>query len=203
MKIGTRSVLFGAHQFATHPWFVAAAWWRLYGFPWDPRRQRELRCVGLLPSAGAAAGTRGGTDPRAASKPRGTTSRRWRSLRRGRSSRSTTTPPATRPPGCSLGSTTGPGAIAFDASFDDLRRRLGDRRRLVLTTDSAAAPALPGAVHLGSEGRRHEYAFDAMGTPIPGAAHGGRGSRSPRGRGDAPGADRGRGRGPVPRLARA
>lgn len=37
MKIGTRSVLFGVHQFAIHPWFVAWAWWKLYGFPWDPR----------------------------------------------------------------------------------------------------------------------------------------------------------------------
>ncbi len=37
MKVGTRSVLFGAHAFWLHPWFVALAWWRLYGFPWDPR----------------------------------------------------------------------------------------------------------------------------------------------------------------------
>lgn len=37
MKIGTKSVLFGAHQFVIHPWFVAAAWWQLFGFPWDPR----------------------------------------------------------------------------------------------------------------------------------------------------------------------
>ena len=37
MKIGTKSVLFGAHCFILHPWFVAAAWWRLFGFPWDPR----------------------------------------------------------------------------------------------------------------------------------------------------------------------
>lgn len=37
MKIGTKSVLFGAHAFWLHPWFVAWAWWRLYGFPWDPR----------------------------------------------------------------------------------------------------------------------------------------------------------------------
>lgn len=37
MRIGTKSVLFGAHCFFLHPWFVAAAWWRLYGFPWDPR----------------------------------------------------------------------------------------------------------------------------------------------------------------------
>lgn len=37
MKIGTKSLLFGSHQFLLHPWFVAAAWWKLYGFPWDPR----------------------------------------------------------------------------------------------------------------------------------------------------------------------
>jgi hypothetical protein len=37
MKVGTKSVLFGAHCFFLHPWFVAAAWWRLYGFPTDPR----------------------------------------------------------------------------------------------------------------------------------------------------------------------
>jgi ABC-2 type transport system ATP-binding protein len=59
------------------------------------------------------------------------------------------------------------GVIAFDGSFEDLRRRLGDRRRLVLETDSPAAPALPGATHVGSEGVRHQYAFDAIATPIP------------------------------------
>lgn len=32
MKIGTKSVLFGAHCFFLHPWFVAWAWWKLYGF---------------------------------------------------------------------------------------------------------------------------------------------------------------------------
>lgn len=37
MGVGTRSVLFGVHQFAIHPWFVARAWWYLYGFPWDLR----------------------------------------------------------------------------------------------------------------------------------------------------------------------
>ena len=37
MRIGTKSVLFGAHCFFLHPWFVAWAWWELYGFPWDPR----------------------------------------------------------------------------------------------------------------------------------------------------------------------
>lgn len=37
MKIGTKSVLFGAHCFFIHPFFVAAAWIKLYGFPYDPR----------------------------------------------------------------------------------------------------------------------------------------------------------------------
>jgi hypothetical protein len=37
MKIGTRSLLFGAHQVLIHPWFVALAWWKLFGFPLDPR----------------------------------------------------------------------------------------------------------------------------------------------------------------------
>jgi hypothetical protein len=37
MKIGTKSVLFGAHCFLLHPWFVARAWTKLYGFPFDPR----------------------------------------------------------------------------------------------------------------------------------------------------------------------
>ncbi len=37
MQIGTKSVLFGAHCFFLHPFFVAWAWWKLYGFPWDPR----------------------------------------------------------------------------------------------------------------------------------------------------------------------
>lgn len=37
MEIGTKSVLFGAHQFLIHPLFVARAWWKLYGFPFDPR----------------------------------------------------------------------------------------------------------------------------------------------------------------------
>lgn len=37
MKIGTKSVLYGAHCFIIHPFFVAAAWWKLYGFPFDYR----------------------------------------------------------------------------------------------------------------------------------------------------------------------
>lgn len=35
--IGTRTVLYGYHTAWLHPFFVAGAWWRLYGFPWDPR----------------------------------------------------------------------------------------------------------------------------------------------------------------------
>ena len=37
MRIGTKSVLFGVHCFLLHPWFVAIAWIKLYGFPFDPR----------------------------------------------------------------------------------------------------------------------------------------------------------------------
>lgn len=37
MRVGTKSVLFGVHAFWLHPFFVAAAWTKLYGFPWDPR----------------------------------------------------------------------------------------------------------------------------------------------------------------------
>lgn len=38
MKIGSKSLLFGAHQFALHPLFLALVWRKLYGsFPRDPR----------------------------------------------------------------------------------------------------------------------------------------------------------------------
>ena len=37
MKIGTKSVLFGAHCWFIHSWFVALAWWKLFGFPRDWR----------------------------------------------------------------------------------------------------------------------------------------------------------------------
>lgn len=37
MRVGTKSILYGAHAFYLHPWFVVWAWWKLYGFPWDPR----------------------------------------------------------------------------------------------------------------------------------------------------------------------
>lgn len=36
MKVGTKSILFGVHCFFIHPFFVAAAWIKLYGFPWNP-----------------------------------------------------------------------------------------------------------------------------------------------------------------------
>lgn len=36
MKVGTKSVLFGAHCFAIHPFFVMTAWIKLYGFPLHP-----------------------------------------------------------------------------------------------------------------------------------------------------------------------
>ena len=35
MRVGTKSVIFGVHSILAHPFFVAWAWWRLYGFPWD------------------------------------------------------------------------------------------------------------------------------------------------------------------------
>ena len=37
MHVGTKSVLFGAHCFLLHGFFVAKGWSSLYGFPWDPR----------------------------------------------------------------------------------------------------------------------------------------------------------------------
>jgi hypothetical protein len=37
VRVGTKSVIFGAHCLALHWLFLAAAWWKLYGFPWDPR----------------------------------------------------------------------------------------------------------------------------------------------------------------------
>ena len=36
MKVGTKSVIGGAHCFFLHPFFVAWGWTRLFGFPWDP-----------------------------------------------------------------------------------------------------------------------------------------------------------------------
>jgi hypothetical protein len=37
MRVGTKSILFGVHQFLLHPAFLWEAWRRLYGVPLDPR----------------------------------------------------------------------------------------------------------------------------------------------------------------------
>ncbi len=39
--VGTKTLLFGAHQFILHPLFVSIAWFRLYGAP----TFRELICI--------------------------------------------------------------------------------------------------------------------------------------------------------------
>ena len=36
LNVGTKSVLYGAHCFAIHPFFVMIAWFKLYGFPFHP-----------------------------------------------------------------------------------------------------------------------------------------------------------------------
>lgn len=37
MRVGTKSLLFGGHQFLVHPFFVALSWIWLYGLSFDPR----------------------------------------------------------------------------------------------------------------------------------------------------------------------
>lgn len=37
MKVGTKSVLFGAHCFLIHPVILFIAWWKLFGFPYSPK----------------------------------------------------------------------------------------------------------------------------------------------------------------------
>ena len=58
------------------------------------------------------------------------------------------------------------GALAFDGEFSQLRREFADRRVLTLETDSEVAPKLSGAEPVSSEGRKHEYSFDASKTNI-------------------------------------
>lgn len=53
------------------------------------------------------------------------------------------------------------GQIAFDGSFERLRREFADKRHLFLETPSATAPTLTGATLVQSAGQRHEYVFDA------------------------------------------
>jgi ABC-2 type transport system ATP-binding protein len=58
------------------------------------------------------------------------------------------------------------GKIAFDGSFDRLRRDVSDQRRLLLETTNGTPPALGGATLVRSEAGRHEYTFDATQTKI-------------------------------------
>src|SRR6266498_1133225 len=58
------------------------------------------------------------------------------------------------------------GKIAFDGSFERLRREVSDQRRLLLETANGAPPALGGAKLVKSEAGRHEYTFDATQTKI-------------------------------------
>lgn len=37
MKMGSKSLLLGAHQFILHPIMMLITWWRLFGAPLDPR----------------------------------------------------------------------------------------------------------------------------------------------------------------------
>lgn len=37
MNVGTKSLMWGAHQFILHPLILAFCWWKLYGLPLDPR----------------------------------------------------------------------------------------------------------------------------------------------------------------------
>ena len=48
LPVGTRSILYGAHCFFIHPFFVFRAWWKMYGFP----RQWQLYACFLLHDVG-------------------------------------------------------------------------------------------------------------------------------------------------------
>jgi len=58
------------------------------------------------------------------------------------------------------------GKLAFDGSFDRLRREVSDQRRLLLETSNGTPPTLGGATLVRSEAGRHEYTFDATQTKI-------------------------------------
>jgi len=58
------------------------------------------------------------------------------------------------------------GKIAFDGSFDRLRRDVSDQRRLLLETENGIPPTLDGATLIKSAAGRHEYTFDATQTKI-------------------------------------
>ena len=81
MKIGTKSILFGAHQFLIHPAFVFLAWWKLYGFPWDPRLWLAffLHDLGYIGKPNMD-GLEGDTHPRWAAARMNVFGKRWRDL---------------------------------------------------------------------------------------------------------------------------
>ncbi len=53
------------------------------------------------------------------------------------------------------------GRIAFDGSFEQLRREFAARRHLLLETENGVVPQLDGATLVKSAVGRHEYFFDA------------------------------------------
>ncbi|HEY3083082.1 MAG TPA: ATP-binding cassette domain-containing protein [Chloroflexota bacterium] len=53
------------------------------------------------------------------------------------------------------------GEIAFDGDWTRLRRTMTERRRLLIETNTEAAPRLTGAELVESAGGRHTYLFDA------------------------------------------
>ena len=53
------------------------------------------------------------------------------------------------------------GRIAFDGSWERLRREFTDQRILLIETASGQPPKLTGAQYTHSDGNRHEYRFDA------------------------------------------
>lgn len=55
MKVGTKSILYGAHAFWLHPFLVAWAWFKLHGFrrvEWVWTEDRGTEWVGLVASRG-------------------------------------------------------------------------------------------------------------------------------------------------------
>jgi ABC-2 type transport system ATP-binding protein len=58
------------------------------------------------------------------------------------------------------------GSIAFDGSFERLRRGYADRRRLLVETREARAPVLDGARLIESADGRHEYVYDAASVKV-------------------------------------
>ncbi len=53
------------------------------------------------------------------------------------------------------------GRIAFDGSFERLRREYADRRRLLIETANGSAPQFADARWIRSDANRHEYEYDA------------------------------------------